>query len=99
MRASSAANAIVPHDRHLPRHQKVWSSSGASMPCSRTTWSATTIVSPSITFARPLKSVGARWSARIVDQPGRKMSHQTKILNANHSAGTLGGSIGLRLHL
>ncbi len=56
--ASSAAIAIVPQDMHLPRHQKVWSNSGASMPCSRTSCSATTIVSPSITLAGPVRQSG-----------------------------------------
>jgi hypothetical protein len=34
MRASRAANAIVPHAMRWP-HQNVWFSSGASMPCSQ----------------------------------------------------------------
>jgi hypothetical protein len=36
MSASRAANDIVPHTNCWPRHWNVWSSSGASMPCSLT---------------------------------------------------------------
>ena len=36
VRASRAAKAMVPHAISWPRHWKVWSSSGASMPCSLT---------------------------------------------------------------
>jgi hypothetical protein len=51
MRASRTANDIVPHPICWPRHWNVWSSSGASMPCSLTISPATTMVSPSMILA------------------------------------------------
>ena len=65
MSASRAANDIVPHTICWPRHENVWSSSGASMPCSLTSCPATTMVSPSMTLAGPVSESVRRLNVKM----------------------------------
>ena len=61
--------AIMPQAMRSPRHQKVWSSSGASRPCSLTSSPATTIVSPSMTLAGPARGPTRQLSVKMAARP------------------------------
>ena len=65
MSASRAANDIVSDTICWPRHQNVWSSSGASMPCNLTSSPATTMVSPSMTLAGPVSESVRRLNVKM----------------------------------
>ena len=53
----------------LARHQNVWSSSGASMPCSLASYPATTMVSLSMTLAERVRQPVRRLNVKIATRP------------------------------
>lgn len=80
---SDRANAAAwPQRQGLPSRSQVWSLSGASMPCRRMRWPRISIVSPSITDARPVKSAAVAGSASK-----HKAIDRTRRINRHHPVG------------